>query len=335
MPVGRRGSRWKTAIHARRQTGMAGSLLLLSHDSLYPVTYRSPLHLSSFPSTMRLQPQIFLLFFLNASRLPCEADVPLGCSNATSRYTSNSTYDLNLKTLLLSLSSCRVASADGFCNGTVGNSSDQVHGLIQCRGDIPPETCARCTSDGISKVFKMCSGGKSFTFWTGNCMIRYSNTNFFGVVDDGPATELYSVHNVPNVASYNRQLGSLMYNLSSTATTLDNKRLFSVGDIMYTDVLKIYGLVQCTMDLSADDCYRCLSRLISFVGKGPMKGKTIGWVVTQSCFLGFKDWRFYSTSSLLPSPPPAAQNAVISSPPSPSIQGSYLYLAFFIYSART
>ncbi|XP_031500696.1 cysteine-rich receptor-like protein kinase 44 [Nymphaea colorata] len=266
---------------------------------------------------MRLDPQIFVFFFLQALLLSGEAYIDLGCSNNTSNYTSNSTYELNLKTLLLSLPT-KAASQDGFYMGTTGDSPDQVYGLTLCRGDLSPEVCANCTSGGFSKVFQVCPGGRSATLWLDNCLVRYSDANFSGIVNDGVNVQVYNVDNASDVALYNRQWGLLMYNLSVTATTANSKHLFADGDITYTDFLKIYGMVQCTRDLSADDCYGCLSTLIGFVGGGVMKGKIGGLVITASCFLWFQDSRFYSTSSMSVSPPPPPQPPVVSPPPSPS-----------------
>ncbi|KAF3777740.1 Cysteine-rich receptor-like protein kinase 8 [Nymphaea thermarum] len=284
---------------------------------IYGHGHRSPLlRHSSFPPTMRLDPQIFVFFFLEALFLSGEAYIDLGCSNNTSNYTSNSTYELNLKTLLLSLPT-KAASGGGFYMGTTGDSPDQVYGLALCRGYLSPELCANCTSGGFSKVFEVCPGGRSATLWLDNCLVRYSDANFSGIVNDGYAVQVYNVNNASDVALYNRQWGLLMYNLSATATTANSKRLFADGDITFTDFLKIYGMVQCTRDLSADDCYGCLSNLIGIVGGGVMKGKIGGWVITASCFLGFENWRFYSTSSMSVSPP-AAQPTVVSPPPPPS-----------------
>ncbi|RRT68645.1 hypothetical protein B296_00021039 [Ensete ventricosum] len=66
------------------------------------------------------------------------------CSGATALMMpttpTNSTFQTNLQLLLASLPSS-AAAATGYSNSTEGLSSDQVHGLALCRGDVSSTVC--------------------------------------------------------------------------------------------------------------------------------------------------------------------------------------------------
>ncbi|KHN27830.1 Cysteine-rich receptor-like protein kinase 25 [Glycine soja] len=67
--------------------------------------------------------------------------------------TAYSTFQLNLWTLLSSLTSNAVSST-GFYNTTVieANPSNSVFGLFTCRGDVPPQLCQQCVINATQRL---------------------------------------------------------------------------------------------------------------------------------------------------------------------------------------
>lgn len=79
---------------------------------------------------------------------------------------------------------------------------------------------------------------------------------------------------------------------------------FATGNMNFTDSEKVYGLVQCTPDISETDCRICLQRdmveLSECCGK-----KQGGRVLRPSCIAWFELSLFYDSSSIdTPSPTP-------------------------------
>ncbi|CAL9089838.1 unnamed protein product, partial [Musa acuminata var. zebrina] len=68
--------------------------------------------------------------------------------------------------------------------------------------------------------------------------------------------------------------------------------------------ISCYGLVQCSRDLSADDCYRCLRDTVTFIPKC-CSWKQGGKVYAQSCYLRFELYPYYNISSVNAPPPPS------------------------------
>ncbi|XP_026410120.1 cysteine-rich receptor-like protein kinase 10 [Papaver somniferum] len=90
-----------------------------------------------------------------------------------------------------------------------------------------------------------------------------------------------------------------MNNLESNATLKSSK--FEVDSIEYNDFSNIYGIVECTRDLSRDSCTSFLQDMISRI-PGYLNGLRGGHIYTQSCFLRYYDHLFYE---LVPPPPPS------------------------------
>lgn len=257
---------------------------------------------------------LLLPLFLLASHIPsAAADEPLYtiCPN-TGRYTSNGAFQANLNLLLASLLS--KAPPTGFSNDTVGRDSDRVHGLALCRGDRTEEQCRGCLASAAGGVVKACPYTKDATIWYETCHLRYSDRSFFGL-PTGTQFYMLNVNNVSDPAGFGQLLGGLMDGLTRRAAY--GPSLFAAGAVGTTGGGSIYGLVQCTRDLTADACNRCLREEI---GTLPTccNGKQGGRVMGGSCFLRYEVAPFYNASAVAapsavsPAQPPAPEGA---SPP--------------------
>ncbi|XP_042463285.1 cysteine-rich receptor-like protein kinase 10 [Zingiber officinale] len=222
-------------------------------------------------------------------------------------YTAMSAFRTNLNLLLSSLSSSTAAAA-GFYNDTVGRPPNQVYGLALCQGDLSFGDCQGCVNASVQAITQECPKGMSSTIWYDICMLRYSNTNFFSAADTVYKVYERNVNNASDLQIFNQQLGNLMNSLATEAARSPSK-LFAAGSANLTSFTKVYGLVQCTRDLSADDCYRCL---LDSVGSIPSlcDGKQGCKVYGQSCRLRYEMAPFYNIS---------ATEVASSSPPSPVV----------------
>ncbi|CAL5412044.1 unnamed protein product [Camellia sinensis] len=113
-----------------------------------------------------------------------QPDLLFNSCTETSNYTSNSTYQTNLNTLLSSLSSN--TDKYGFYSSSVGENSDRVNAIVLCRGDVQLETCRSCINNATSKLIQVCPNQKEAIGWYELCMLRYSNNYINGTVTDNP-----------------------------------------------------------------------------------------------------------------------------------------------------
>ncbi|OAY81561.1 Cysteine-rich receptor-like protein kinase 25 [Ananas comosus] len=238
--------------------------------------------------------------------------------NCPANYTANSIFQSNLNLLLSSLPS--EAAPSGFYNISVGRSgADQVYGLALCRGDVSSADCNACLTRAAQDAVAKCPRGMSSTLWYDDCMLRYSNNSFFGIADSSPLVYLSNVQNVTDPQLFDDQLGQLMKSLAMKAAYGSGRPpLFAVGEVNFTSFNNIYGLVQCTRDLSPTGCYGCLS---SYIGSIPQccSTKIGGRIEGENCIVRFESAPFYN---LAPSgneaPPPMPQsNGTSTTTPSP------------------
>lgn len=208
-----------------------------------------------------------------------------------------------------------------FFNTSVGTGSDIVYGLVQCRGDISTERCRNCLNTSIVEVFQRCPNVKQAVLRYEYCFLRYSDTQFFSRVD-GPVVIGSSGKVSDTVANrYNQQLASLMVNLSEAAASRPSR--YSSGSTSYTEFNNLYGLVQCTRDLSTSDCSSCLETLRSWI-PDCCNGSTFAHIFQKSCYLRYQGSRFFETPS--PPPPPPPFLPPIDAYPPEAITGDKIYI---------
>ncbi|KAF9589076.1 hypothetical protein IFM89_018807 [Coptis chinensis] len=181
------------------------------------------------------------------------------------------------------------------------------------------EVCESCVNNSAVEIIRRCPNRKVATLLYDYCTLRYSNTQSFSQVDSNPRAA-YNTADVSDADAnhYNRQLGNLLKNLSTTAVSEVTK--FAVGSTDYTDFNDIYGLAMCTRDLSSTQCFSCLQNLIRWIPS--CCNNSVGaHLYTATCNTRFELYTFFQFSS--PPPPPPVQG----SPPvqvqgSPPVQGT-------------
>ncbi|KAF8403628.1 hypothetical protein HHK36_011732 [Tetracentron sinense] len=233
-----------------------------------------------------------------------------GISYDTGNYTTNSTYQINLN-LLLSTLSTNASLNDGFYNATGGRNSDKVYALTLCRGDVAPDVCANCVNTSSHAIIQQCPNQKEAIIGYDECMLRYSNTSMFSVMDQTHILLLLNTKNFSDADQLNKVLGDLMNGLVTRASSGSSSKKFAVGEAKVTDFQKVYGLAQCTPDISQFNCEVCLQ---GSVGDIPnyFFGKEGGRVIKTSCNLRYELYPFYTSTAAAPPPSPP-----VNSPPPP------------------
>ncbi|CAN6452159.1 unnamed protein product [Victoria cruziana] len=251
-----------------------------------------------------------LLFSCAAAQQLTNEYIGSRCSN-TSNYTAGSTFERNMKVVLASLTTDALPS--GFSNKTAGLSPNEVYGLAQCRGDVTGNGCAECLDNAAVDVVRRCPYSIDAIVWYEQCQLRYSNANFFGVLDVKDVTSWYYSKEVKDPLIFGQKLKTLLNSLGSQATT--SASLFAAGSMVYEESEMIYGLTQCTMDTSVVDCKSCLGATIEVMLK--YVGAKVGAeLVSATCRVRFGLAPFYATPPSATPPPPSTSSPP---PPPPSI----------------
>ncbi|KAL2244888.1 UNVERIFIED_CONTAM: Cysteine-rich receptor-like protein kinase 26 [Sesamum indicum] len=231
-------------------------------------------------------------------------------------YTSNSTYKANLDAVLSSLPTN--VDSNGFYNASVGQNPDRVNAVVLCRGDIQLDTCRECVRNATAELRTSCPNQKQAINWQELCMLRYSNEALVGILATGPGWYLWNMQNATSPDRFKQDLRTLLDSLRGEAAYGGPLRKVAARNISGPDFQTIFGLVQCTPDLSPDDCSSCL---IGATAEIPIccDGKKGGRVLRPSCTLRFESDPFYNGTRLQelarqPEPP-------VMSPPGPGTPG--------------
>ncbi|KAJ6890438.1 hypothetical protein NC651_024060 [Populus alba x Populus x berolinensis] len=211
------------------------------------------------------------------------------CSNKGT-YSVSSTYSNNLNLLLSSLPSSMTENGS-FYNATEGQGPDKVYALALCREDLPPEKCSSCVNTTSQGIKQHCPDKKEALTWTdSNCLVRYANRDIFAKMEEEISSFCVSNPNdfSGDVARFNKTLHDLMAELITQASSGPKK--FATGYVNFTK--PIYGLVQCTPDISERDCGICLQKGMEEM-ESCSGGREGGRILSPSCMVWFEVFRFY------------------------------------------
>ncbi|KAI7740181.1 hypothetical protein M8C21_023468, partial [Ambrosia artemisiifolia] len=230
-------------------------------------------------------------------------------------FTTNSTYHKNLDFVLSTLPTTNTGL--GFFNYSAGQGRDRINSAALCRGDIEPRLCRSCLNDSVVRLREMCPYQKGAVGYYDECWLSYSNKTVLG--DTRGGLILYNSQNASDRDRFFGALRPLLNELQRDAAAGGSLRKFASGNTSGPDSITIYGLVQCTPDLSGSQCTDCLETeinnyLVSVVGS------IGGRILQRACNFRYEIYRFFNGSTLVtqpPSPPPPPR-ITQGTPPVPS-----------------
>ncbi|KAK4286238.1 hypothetical protein QN277_002823 [Acacia crassicarpa] len=209
------------------------------------------------------------------------------CSNS-GNFTAHSPYELNLKSVISLLN--YKTPPTGFGKASVGTGQSQTaYGLSLCRGDVSASDCKTCVSEASSEIRKLCPYNKGAIIWYDNCLYKYLDSDFFGQIDETNRFYMWNLQNVSDPTTFNYRTKEFLSRLAKAAS--GNPKMFATGEIKLGISETLYGLTQCTRDLSSIDCKKCLEDAI---GELPncCDGKEGGRVVGGSCNFRYEIYPF-------------------------------------------
>ncbi|KAK7391009.1 hypothetical protein VNO78_19287 [Psophocarpus tetragonolobus] len=132
-----------------------------------------------------------------------------------------------------------------------------------------------------------------------------------------PGFSMRNSDNATDVDQFNQVLRNLLDSLISQASSGDSQRKFAAANVTGPGFQTIYGLVQCTPDLSGQECNACLVEAITGIPRC-CDSKKGGRILNPSCNFRYEIYRFYDPTNIaIPlAPAPAAPPKVSVLPPS-------------------
>jgi hypothetical protein len=192
---------------------------------------------------------LLLLLPFTAAKFPV-------CGNS-GNYTSNSTYQANLMVLSTTLPKKAASNATLFATDTVGVAPNIVFALTLCRGDITDASaCEACVATAFQDALQFCLYNKDVAMYYDPCMVRFSDKNFLATTDN---SALIILLNAQNFTTSSGSMKLLVFSiLSGTAQSAAySAMVFITSRIDVSSFPTLYCLMQCTPDMTADDCAAC------------------------------------------------------------------------------
>ncbi|KAF8030103.1 hypothetical protein BT93_E2511 [Corymbia citriodora subsp. variegata] len=267
---------------------------------------------------------LLLLLLMFASTI--NAQFPANYCGLTGNFTLNSTYQTTLTTLLSSISTANFLSLSyGFFNASasVSGAFQTLYVFGLCRGDLTAMSCRACLDALASDMRRLCPLQKEALLYTGNCIIRYSNTSFFGVVATGPNYVASSAEDVSSPETYDTAMKKLLNGLWAEAAGGGSLRKYASGNESAGPEM-IYALVQCTPDLTEQQCSDCLVLGVQAIRDCCDRYTGARYMMPNCMILYETNHQFFDPVSeplplppppLLLPPPPSQEVDVLPSPP--------------------
>ncbi|XP_049352293.1 cysteine-rich receptor-like protein kinase 44 [Solanum verrucosum] len=247
---------------------------------------------------------IFLFYYL----IIAQPNFSLQCN--VTEYPPNGTYHTNLNTLVSSLS--RNIDSDGFYNATIGQDQDRISAIAQCRADVELQACRDCINNATRLILEKCPSKKSAFEVYDVCLIRYSNESFIGTMSTDPRSVYYVLGDFSNPQLFFNQYLTPVLTSLRTRASAGGKRKFAANVFIAPNFETIHAFVQCTSDLSARDCYDCLTAIYSSLPGCECYAKRGNYYIMPSCIVRYEPYSFFNESLLAEAPPP------LLSPPQPA-----------------
>ncbi|KAI8548191.1 hypothetical protein RHMOL_Rhmol07G0253600 [Rhododendron molle] len=225
-------------------------------------------------------------------------------------YSPDSKYQTNLNTLLSNLSSN--TDRYGFYNSSFGENPDKVYAIVLCRGDVELDTCRSCINDSTIKLPQLLPNNKGAIGWYDYCMLHYSNQSINGIVATDPSYLMVNGRDALSMNDFKQAVWSLFDNLRGQAASGGARRKFATGNTSGPAFQPVYGLIQCTPDLSETDCNNCLQGATENIPQ--YFGQKIGGrILTPSCNLRYENYSFIR--EIPAAAPPATTEIPAAAPP--------------------
>ncbi|XP_030520042.2 cysteine-rich receptor-like protein kinase 29 [Rhodamnia argentea] len=260
-----------------------------------------------------MDPPTLLLLLLLMFASAINAQFPATYCGSTGNFTANSTYQTTLTTLLSSISTTNYLSFSySFFNASapVSGASETLYVFGLCRGDFNAKDCRSCLDDIASDMRRVCPLQKEAIVYKGNCIIRYSNASFSGVVATKPMYVAGAPANFSD--TFDAAMRKLLNSLGAEAAGGSSlKKYASRNESAGADLVNMF--MQCTPDLTEQQCSNCLGTGVQTI-RDCCAAYAGGRVMVPSCLILWGTYHNFFDSVSHPIPPPPTRAPAPTSP---------------------
>jgi hypothetical protein len=248
---------------------------------------------------------LILLPFLTRPFASAAAYSEYSCNGTTGNYTANDAFGANLSRLTTELPINASTAPSLYASAAMGTAPDRVFGLALCRGDITDAgTCSSCLDDAFRQLRGLCAGDRDATFYHDLCTVRYSSDDFLARTDDNsPVINAMDVNGSTYAAWDSRNATSRSFFLSLVGTLFGEmsmygaynstlRRFASAAMYINAQLPTVYGLAQCTPDLSQGQCWHCFQGLQEQTRQW-YDGREGGRILGIRCNIRYEGYQFY------------------------------------------
>lgn len=238
-----------------------------------------------------------------------------------SSFNGNSSYAQNRQKLFSTLPS-KVVINGGFYNASLGRSPNRVYALVLCARGYDQQACSSCVEKFTQNTQTSCLSRMDSYIWGGDdenqvsCLVRSSNQSTFGNLDRRQPVvwpNPDSLEPSKNLTLFLQQWEATVNQTLEAATKADNSsvlKYYSAVRAEFTEFPNVYMLMQCTPDITSEDCKQCLGDCVTYYRKD-YPGRHGGMASFPSCFFRWDLYPFhgaFDNVTTVPAPPrPQAQ----------------------------
>ncbi|CAH2071589.1 unnamed protein product [Thlaspi arvense] len=228
----------------------------------------------------------------------------------------NAAYAQNRRNLFSTLAN-KVVANGGFYNASLGQYPNRVHALALCARGYEQQACISCVERLTQETQTSCLNSTDTFVWGSDeedrvsCLVRSSNSSTFGKLELRPSVLYPSQDNVDpskNITLFIQEWEATVNRTLEAATKAETSsvlKYYAAERAEFTEFLNVYMLMQCTPDLTSQDCERCLGDCVTYY-REQFRGKRGGVANVPSCFFRWDLFPFhgaFDNVTRVPAPP--------------------------------
>ncbi|KAF8067446.1 hypothetical protein N665_1153s0014 [Sinapis alba] len=216
-------------------------------------------------SSSSVSKRLLLIHVLAIQLLLISSELPLNTTNAYLNYKcldSQGKYKPGSEYEELLLTNIRRFYIDSMVKqGYTLFGSSTLSAVLQCRGDSAGTKCRDCFATALAALLRKCPWYKGRIIWYDECLLTFSSKYSTGMIDYDNIFCMSNAKKLGDKLGFARVWNTLMDNLTTIAISRvdypEPDALYSVGETRFKGDT-IYGMVQCTRDITPQACEECL-----------------------------------------------------------------------------
>ncbi|CAO2818027.1 unnamed protein product [Amaranthus hypochondriacus] len=253
------------------------------------------------------------------------------CDYSNGNYTKNSPYHINLLNAFSNLTSYSSSNtfADYVASTDEDDNTNKVYALYDCRKDLTLRTCHDCVADATIKLLQRCPSLEAIATYE-ECMLRYANHPILSMLEQTPHYTDCEI-SIPDEGELSRIIKPIFKNLIDEAISNNStsSKYFAAKKEDYFEYQKVYCLVQCTPDITQQECEDCLTEAMNATLECASGSRMISYYSVPSCQIRYDVVRhFFNVSSndtLSPMASPPSLSSIS------AINNAYQLLSFDLF----